>query len=261
MYCNTFYALKNNHAFLFVNGSIITKIAIVTYVKIKSDILSMWFLFVVYTQNVLLCEFVIRWWVETARSAIMQQTKVWKNRNIAGNTKSGMLAPLQFSTFLDFLLCFKTLFIRFNNRKQIDAFEAGVWSKMLRISWTVKGTNASTLNTILPAQRFLSREEILKFFDHTSRHENTEKLIAQKISEGTRKRDRSLTQWTHINSKLTNSKFCLSTFLQVLKNHLGCFIFFIYIFQADVFCVLSFLFFPCKKTFLMKYLYHIFRNF
>lgn len=150
------------------------------------------------------CEFEVRRRIEIARTAMMQLTKIWKNRNITRNTKINLVNALVFPVFF---YGSETWVIRSNDRKRIDAFEMWIWRRMLRVPWTARRTNVSILNEIKPVQRVSSRTygRILKFFGHISRHDNMEKLVVQGRPEGKRKRGRSPTRWTDAISKLTES--------------------------------------------------------
>lgn len=150
------------------------------------------------------CEFEVRRRIEIARTAMIQLTKIWKNRNITRNTKINLVNALVFPVFF---YGSETWVIRSNDRKRIDAFEMWVWRRMLRVPWTARRTNVSILNEIKPVQRVSSRTygRILKFFGHISRHDNMEKLVVQGRPEGKRKRGRSPTRWTDAISKLTES--------------------------------------------------------
>ena len=152
------------------------------------------------------CEFEIRRRIEIARSAMVQLTKIWKNRNITRNTKISLVNALVFPVFF---YASETWVILTGDRKRIDAFEMWVWRRMLRVPWTARRTNVSILNEIRPAQRVSSMTygRILKFFGHISRHDNMERLVVQGKPEGKRKRGRSPTRWTDAISKLTNSTF------------------------------------------------------
>ena len=152
------------------------------------------------------CEFEIRRRIEIARSAMIQLTNIWRNRNITRATKVSLVNALVFPIFF---YASETWVIRSNDRKRIDAFEMWVWRRMLRIPWTARRTNASVLNEINPAQRLSSMTygRILKFFGHISRHDNMEKLVVQGRPEGKRKRGRSPTRWTDVIAQLTNSTF------------------------------------------------------
>jgi hypothetical protein len=150
------------------------------------------------------CEHEIRRRIEIARTAMIDLTKIWKNKNITKKTKIALVNSLVFPVFS---YASETWVIRASDRKRIDAFEMWVWRRLLRIPWTARRTNASVLNEIKPTQRLSSMtySRILKLFGHISRHDTMERLVVQGKPEGKRERGRSPTRWTELISKLTES--------------------------------------------------------
>ena len=82
--------------------------------------------------------------------------------------------------------------------QRIDAFEVWCWRRLLRVPWTEKGSNQSTLKEISPecSLEGLMLELKLQFFGHLmQRADSFEKTLTLRKIEGRRRRGRQRIRW------------------------------------------------------------------
>ena len=83
-------------------------------------------------------------------------------------------------------------------RQRIDAFELWCWRRLLRVPWTARRSNQSSLKEISPG---CSLEGVilklkLQYFDHLMRRtDSLEKILMLRKIEGRRKRGWQKTRW------------------------------------------------------------------
>ena len=83
-------------------------------------------------------------------------------------------------------------------RQRIDAFELWCWRKLLRVSWTARGSNQSILKDISPEYSLegLMLKLKLQYFGHLMQRTNSlEKTLMLGKIEGKRRRGRQRMRW------------------------------------------------------------------
>ena len=83
-------------------------------------------------------------------------------------------------------------------QQRIDAFELWCWRKLLRVSWTPRGSNQSILKKISPeySLEVLMLKLKLQYFGHLiQRTDSLEKTLMLGKIEGRRRRGRERTRW------------------------------------------------------------------
>ena len=83
---------------------------------------------------------------------------------------------------------------------RIDAFELWCWRRLLRVPWTARSSNQSTLNEINLEYSLEGRMMKLQYFDHLmQRIVSLGKTLMLGKIEGRRRRDRQRTRWWMIS--------------------------------------------------------------
>ena len=84
--------------------------------------------------------------------------------------------------------------------QRIDAFELWCWRRLLRVPWTARSSNQSTLNEINLEYSLEGRMMKLQYFDHLmQRIVSLGKTLMLGKIEGRRRRDRQRMRWWMIS--------------------------------------------------------------
>ena len=102
------------------------------------------------------------------RKAITNLDSILKSRDITLPTKVCLVKAMDFSVVM--YGC-EGWTIKKNEQQRIDAFELWCWRRLLRVSWTTRRSNQSTLKEITPEYSLegLMLKLKLRYFGHLTR--------------------------------------------------------------------------------------------
>ena len=120
---------------------------------------------------------------------------VLKSRNITLSTKVRLVKAMVFPVVM--YGC-ESWTIKKAERRRIDAFELWCWRRLLRVPWTARRSNQSTLKEITPGCSLegLILKLKLQYFGHLMRRADSfEKILMLGKIEGRRKRGQKRVRW------------------------------------------------------------------
>ena len=141
------------------------------------------------------CEEDVRRRIMLGRTAMMDLSKIMKDRDITRRTKIRIIKAMVFPVAT--YGC-ESWTLRKKERKKIDAFELWTWRRLLKVPWTAKRTNQSILDEVRPecSLEALMLKQKLSYFGHVMRAERSlEKTIMLGKVGGSRRRGRQRTRW------------------------------------------------------------------
>lgn len=140
------------------------------------------------------CEGDIRLKIAKARTAMLDLTKIWKDRDISRQTKIRIAKAMVFPIAM--YGC-ESWTMRQSDRERIDAFEMWIWRRLLRIAWVEKKTNKYVLEQIKPEKSLeaLVVKQRLSYFGHVMRHASMENNILFGRVAGPRRRGGPKRKW------------------------------------------------------------------
>lgn len=136
------------------------------------------------------------------KAAMMNLTKIWKDRGISTSTKVMLVRALVFPVLK--YGC-ESWTVRKKDRDKLQSSEYWCWRRLLRISWTEKRTNQSILNELGIEPRLMNEidKQKLRYFGHIMRSDGLEKAIMLGMGEGKRKKGRPRMRWIDGVQELT----------------------------------------------------------
>ena len=129
------------------------------------------------------------------RKAMTKLDSILKSRDITLPTKVHIVKAMVFPVVM--YRC-ESWTIKKAERQRIDAFELWCWRRLLRVSWTARRSNQSSLKEISPG---CSLEGVilklkLQYFGHLMRRtDSLEKTLMLGKIEGRRRRGRQMMRW------------------------------------------------------------------
>ena len=120
---------------------------------------------------------------------------VLKSRNITLSTKVRLVKAMVFPVVM--YGC-ESWTIKKAERRRIDAFELWCWRRLLRVPWTARRSNQSTLKEVTPGCSLegLILKLKLQYFGHLMRRADSfEKILMLGKIEGRRKRGQKRVRW------------------------------------------------------------------
>ena len=117
------------------------------------------------------------------KAAMMNLTKIWKDRGISTSTKVMLVRALVFPVLK--YGC-ESWTVRKKDRDKLQSSEYWCWRRLLRISWTEKRTNQFILNELGIEPRLMNEidKQKLRYFGHIMRSDGLEKAIMLGMGEG-----------------------------------------------------------------------------
>ena len=143
------------------------------------------------------CEAEVRRRIALGKSAMQGMGKIWRDRHVSLETKTGLVKTMIFPIVL--YGC-ETWTTTKELEKKIDACEMWIWRRMLRISWTERRTNASVIQELgklrgdLTLQQRAIKQKMI-YFGHVMRADGMEKRMMLASGEGRRRRGRPRKRW------------------------------------------------------------------
>ena len=129
------------------------------------------------------------------RKVMTNLDSVLKSRNITLSTKVRLVKAMVFPVVM--YGC-ESWTIKKAERRRIDAFELWCWRRLLRVPWTARRSNQSTLKEITPGCSLegLILKLKLQYFGHLMRRADSfEKILMLGKIEGRRKRGQKRVRW------------------------------------------------------------------
>ena len=120
---------------------------------------------------------------------------ILKSRDVTLPTKVRLVKAMVFSVVM---YGFESWTIKKAERRRIDAFELWCWRRLLRVPWTARRSNWSTLKEISPGCSWegLMLKLKLQYFGHLMRRADSfEKTLMLGTIEGRRRRGRQRMRW------------------------------------------------------------------
>ena len=112
------------------------------------------------------CDHEIKRCLLLGRKTVTNPDSILKSRHITLTTKLHLVKAIVFSLVM--YRC-ESWTIKKAERQRINAFELWCWRRLLRVTWTVKGSNQSILKEINPEYSLERLKLKLRFFGHLIR--------------------------------------------------------------------------------------------
>ena len=124
-----------------------------------------------------------------------------KSRNITFPTKARLVKAMAFPVVMH---GYESWTIKKAECQSIDAFELWCWRRLLRVPWTARRSNQSTLKEIIPEYSLegLTLKIQLQYFGHLMRRTDSFKDPDAGKTEGGRRRGQQRMRWLDGNTDL-----------------------------------------------------------
>ena len=139
------------------------------------------------------CSYEIKRCLLLRRKVMTNLDSIFKSRDITLPTKIRLVKAMVFPVVM--YGC-ESWTIRKAEHQRIDTFELWCWRRLLRVPWTARRSNQSTLKEISPEYSLEGLTLKLQFFGHLMRRaDSLEKTLILGKIEGRRRRGRQRMRW------------------------------------------------------------------
>jgi len=148
------------------------------------------------------CTKEIRRRIGLGKAAMMNLSKIWKDKGISASTKVMLVRALIFPILK--YGC-ESWTVKKKDKEMLMSCELWCWRRLLRISWTERRTNQSILDELGIEPSLMSEidRQKLRYFGHIMRSDGLEKAIMLGMGEGKRKKGRPRMRWLDEVQELT----------------------------------------------------------